>query len=89
MMHMVTAVNPDITGEINRFEVNTQVLPGGSVISTCLKKVFGGNGASIPDNIGSFPTPATVRASGWEGDSDRLGEGDSGQVPPQGESLIA
>ena len=89
MMHMVTAVNPDITGEINRFEVNTQVLARGSVISTCLKKVFGGNGASIPDNIRSFPTPAAVRASRWEGDSDRLGEGDSGQVPPQGESLIA
>ena len=89
MVHMMTAVNPDITGEINRFEVNTQVLPGGSVISTCLKKVFGGNGASIPDDIRPFPTPATVRASRREGDSDRLREVDSGEVPAQSKSLVA
>ena len=86
---MVTAVNPDVTGEINRFEVNTQVLARGSVISTCLLKVVGGNGSPIPDNVGSFPTPAAVRASGREGDRDRLREGDSGEVPAQGESLIA
>ena len=89
MMHMVTAVNPDITGEINRFEVNTQVLARRAVIGACLLKVVGGNGSPIPDNIGSFPAPATVRASGREGNGDRLREGDSGEVPPQGESLIA
>ena len=89
MVHMVTAINPDITGEINRFEVNTQVLARGTVISTCLLKVFGGNGSPVPDDVGSFPTPAAVRASGRKGDCDRLGEGDSGQVPAQGESFVA
>ena len=86
---MVTAINPDITGEINRFEVNTQVLARRAVISACLLKVVGGNGSPVPDDVGSFPTPAAVRASGRERNGDRLREGDSGEILAQGESFVA